>query len=154
MSQEKHETDDKTVVFTFLEVAARLVRRLDGSLSMTRGISFREYQILLELSKMHKESAMRVELAAAVGLTPSAVTRALRPLEKLGYVSTEKSERDARRSLATLTRGGRKLLSDCNAGVDSALAGLNLDSIDRDQLLEFLQGLIPAGSPRRGRPQI
>jgi len=40
-----------------------------------------------------------VDLAAAVGLTPSAVTRALRPLEKLGCVATQKSERDARRSL-------------------------------------------------------
>ena len=154
MSQEKDIADDKTVVFTFLEVAANLVRRLDGSLSMTRGVSFREYHMLLELSKMHAQSAMRVELASAVGLTPSAVTRALRPLEKLGYVSTEKSERDARRSLATLTRGGRKLLSDCNAAVDSTLADLNLESLDRSQLLQFLENLIPPGSPRRGRPNL
>ncbi len=149
MKNEKREADDKSVVFTFLDVAARLVRRLDGFLSMTRGISFREYHLLLELSKMQEATAMRVELANAVGLTPSAVTRALRPLEKLGYVTTKKSDRDARRSLASLTKGGRKLLSDCNAAVDSALEGLSLDSIDRDQLLTFLEGMIPPSSLRR-----
>src|SRR5262245_10484179 len=107
--------DDEMLVLTLLDAAAMVERRLDVALSHTRGISFSEYRLLRSLSTLHQGTVMRVELANAVGLTPSAITRALKPLEKLGYVSTEKSERDARRSLVSLTAGGVKLLADAQA---------------------------------------
>ena len=53
----------------------------------------------------------------AVGLTPSGVTRALKPMQKLGIVSTVKSKRDARLAIAALTPAGRELLGDASAVV-------------------------------------
>ncbi len=103
------------LILTLLSTAARVERRLDHALSSGRGISFTEYHLLRQLQITLGGSATRVGLASAVGLTPSAVTRALKPLEKIGLVVTEKSDRDARRSLATLTEAGEELLSDTDA---------------------------------------
>jgi len=107
--------DKNDQVFLLLKTATKVQRKLDSALSCTKGISFSEYQLLRQLSQMHKQTGTRVDLAQAVNLTPSAVTRALKPLEKLGIVITEKSDRDARRSMASLTEVGRELLSDAHA---------------------------------------
>lgn len=132
---------DEALVFALLDAAARVERRLDRLLSNTRGISFREYQLIRALSRLYDGSATRVELADAVGLTPSAVTRALKPIEKLGYVVTHKSARDARRSLAELTPAGRELLADAQGAVDDAIAGLGLDRLDGPSLAAALRAV-------------
>ena len=59
----------------------------------------------------------RVDLAEALGLTPSAVTRSLIPLEKIGLVSRQPDPRDARVGYAMLTKTGRRVL---NEALDSA----------------------------------
>ena len=140
-SRMTHDETNQGLTFALLETADRLERRLDRALSNTRGISFREYQLLRELSRLYEGTATRVDLAAAVGLTPSAVTRALKPLEKLGYVTTQKSDRDARRSLAMLTAGGRELLADAQAAVDDVIAELSFPSVNCQQLIRFLHAL-------------
>lgn len=126
-------------------------RHLDRALSNTRGISFSEYRLLRSLSSLHAGTAMRVELADAVGLTPSAVTRALRPLEKLGYVTSRKSERDARRSLVTLTSPGIDLLADAQGAMQDAISGLSAVQLDENQLSAFCDALLgkPAGIATR-----
>ena len=134
--------DKETLVLTLLESASLVERRLDRALSSIRGISFSEYRLLRSLSKLHGGTAMRVDLASSVGLTPSAVTRALKPLEKIGYVTTQKSDRDARRSLATLTSAGIELLSDAQSLLKDVIAELPLDPLDYEQLSEFHQGLV------------
>jgi len=102
----------------------RLERRLDSSLGSIRGVSFAEYRLLRALFDAPNSQASRVDLAHAVGLTASGVTRALRPLEKLGVVSTVKSDRDARLAIATLTAAGRELVNDASAVVDDTMAGV------------------------------
>lgn len=139
MSNDLHARE--ALVLTLLEASDRVERRLDRTLSNTRGISFREYLLLRTLSRAHDRAATRVDLASAVGLTPSAVTRALKPLEKLGCVVTHKSDRDARRSLAVLTSAGAELLDDAQAAVDDVLAGLAIDDAPSDVLLRFLEHL-------------
>jgi len=118
--------DKQTQVFSLLHAASKIERKLDQALSCTKGISFTEFYLLRQLSEMHQSSATRVDLAKAVRLTPSAVTRALKPLEKMGIVVTEKSDRDARRSLATLTPSGRELLQDANGIFKDAVGTIGL----------------------------
>lgn len=102
----------------------RLERRLDHSLAAIRGISLAEYRLLRALGDAPGSQASRVDLAEAVGLTPSGVTRALRPMEKLGIVSTVKSKRDARLAIAALTPAGRELLDDASGVVDDTMQAL------------------------------
>lgn len=112
----------RQLVFDLLAAASHVQSQLDRALSAMRGISLSEFQLLSALQAEHEATATRVDLARAVGLTPSGVTRALRPLEKLGYVSTKKDERDARRSLATLTKHGRTLVNQSAKVVDETIA--------------------------------
>ena len=67
----------------------------------------------------------------------------LKPLEKIGYVATEKGERDARQSVATLTPAGEELLRDANKLVLDEIAGLSIPRSVRAELTEVLSGLAP-----------
>ncbi len=96
-------------------------RRLDRHLGSIRGISLAEYRLLRALADAPQTRASRVALASLVGLTPSGVTRALRPLERFGYVATTKNDRDARLALATLTEAGRELVDDASGVIDDAM---------------------------------
>ena len=122
-----------------LHTAAVLTKRLDLSLSSIKGISFSEYQLLVALASRPGATATRVALAESVGLTPSGVTRALKPLEKLWFVETSKDERDARRSLATLTTAGQELATDAAGVVADVLDGIAaLDGLSDRERARFV----------------
>jgi len=86
--------------------------------------------------------ASRVDLAQTVGLTPSGVTRALRPMEKLGIVSTVKSKRDARLAIAALTPAGRELLEDASGVVDDTMKALLKRAPELASRADELTGLL------------
>jgi DNA-binding MarR family transcriptional regulator len=96
-------SSEQTLALAFAAAWNRLERRLDHSLGAIRGISLAEYRLLRALGDAPGSQASRVDLAQAVGLTPSGVTRALRPMEKLGIVSTVKSKRDAMEKLGIVS---------------------------------------------------
>jgi DNA-binding MarR family transcriptional regulator len=114
-------SSEQTLALAFSAAWNRLERRLDKSLGAIRGISLAEYRLLRALGDAPGSQASRVDLAEAVGLTPSGVTRALRPMEKLSIVSTVKSKRDARLAIAALTPAGRELLDDASGVVDDTM---------------------------------
>lgn len=134
-------TSNTNLIFTLLKAASRIERRLDRVLSATKGVSFTEYHLLNVLQEKHKGSATRVDLAMAVSLTPSAITRALKPLEKIGFVATEKSGHDARRSIATLTTAGSELLEDANKIVLDEIVLLALPDDGIEETLSVLNHL-------------
>lgn len=119
------------LVLSFAGAWSRLEKRLDAHLSGARGISFAEYRLLRALADAPGGASSRVDLATAVNLTPSGVTRALRPLEKIGVVETVSSDRDARLALAKLTRAGRELVSDASGVVDDVMGAL-LGRVDHE----------------------
>lgn len=118
--------DTQELVTTLLDAAATLTRRFDRSLSAIKGISFSEYQMLSALRDQPASTATRVDLAASISVTPSGVTRALKPLEKLGFVETVKDARDARKSLASLTPAGHELIRDADGVVQDTIEGLTV----------------------------
>ncbi|MBT8048278.1 MAG: winged helix-turn-helix transcriptional regulator [Xanthomonadales bacterium] len=119
-----------------------LEKRLDRVLGSIRGISFAEYRLMRALSAAPNAWASRVDLAQTVGLTPSGVTRALRPMEKLGYVTTAKSKRDARLALASLTPAGQDLVADASAVVDDIMKTILEQSPGTYARLDELLGLL------------
>jgi DNA-binding MarR family transcriptional regulator len=123
-------------ILQFLDTAASLERRLDKALSCTRGISFSEYRLLLALSKTIN-GLPRIDLANSVGLTASAVTRALKPLEKIGLVATHKSERDARQSLAVITVAGQELLADAEGILLDVFRQLSINKLSENKIADF-----------------
>lgn len=136
---------EQALALAFAASWSHLEKRLDSSLGAIRGISFAEYRLLRALSDAPNAWASRVDLAHAVGLTPSGVTRALRPMEKLGYVTTAKSKRDARLALASLTPPGRELVNDASGVADDLMKNI-LERSPRvathlDELLGLLEDL-------------
>ena len=114
-------TKEQAFALAFAAAWDRIQKRLDSSLGAIRGVSLAEYRLLRALADAPNAWASRVDLAHAVGLTPSGVTRALRPLEKLGLISTAKSKRDARLALASLTPAGQELVDDASAVVNDQM---------------------------------
>ena len=129
------------VVFSLLAAANGIEGRLNRVLSNVKGVSFTEYCLLKRLQECHNSAATRVDLAAAVKLTPSAVTRALKPLEKIGYVKTQKGERDARQSLAALSPAGAELLDDANRLINDEIDLLPMPDGISDEALKMLNDL-------------
>lgn len=99
-------------------VTTALVRRFDSALGSHHGISFSDYQILRHLDLAPGGRLRRVDLAECLGLTASAVTRALLPLEKIGLVGRESDPRDARVGFAIITPAGSELVGNAESVVD------------------------------------
>lgn len=131
----------ETTVLEFLETASKLERRLDRSLSI-RGISFSEFRLLRAMAEAKPSGLARIDLATTVGLTASAVTRALKPLEKIGCVTTQRNKRDARQSLTLITQAGLELLQDAQGALDDVLRGLPLNTLSRQQVRELRNRLV------------
>lgn len=80
--------------------------------------------ILLHLSRAPEQKLRRVDLAEKVGLSASAVTRKLAPLEKIGMVKREENARDARVSFVKLAKGGKKTLKEALNSAEMAASEL------------------------------
>src|SRR5215831_9397574 len=91
---------------------AAMVRRFDGRLGTLHGPSLGDFIFLLNLSRAPGGKLRRVDLADKLGLTASAVTRALIPLERIGLVTRQRDLRDARVGYAVLTEAGQRVLEE------------------------------------------
>jgi DNA-binding MarR family transcriptional regulator len=91
---------------------AAMARRFDGRLGTWHGLSFADFAVLLSLSRAPGGKLRRVDLAAGLGLTASAVTRTLIPLEKIGLVTRQRDPHDARVGYAALTKAGHRVLAE------------------------------------------
>ncbi|KOV60382.1 MarR family winged helix-turn-helix transcriptional regulator [Streptomyces sp. MMG1121] len=99
-----------------------LVRRFDARLSGLHGVSLADFTLLLRLGQAPGGRMRRVDLADALGLTASGVTRGLAPLERIGLVTREPDARDARVAYASLTATGRRRLPEMLATAEETAA--------------------------------
>ncbi|MFJ2576918.1 MarR family winged helix-turn-helix transcriptional regulator [Kitasatospora aureofaciens] len=104
--------DPLDTALRLVRAQATLVKRFDAGLSGLHGVSLSDFTMLLRLSEAPGGRMRRVDLAEALGLTASGVTRGLAPLERIGLVTREAAPRDARVAYAALTPTGRERLSE------------------------------------------
>lgn len=105
-------TNAITFCFTLAKFYTELSRRLDSRLG---GLGFHELIILFYLQQAEQQKMRRIDLAEAIGFTASGVTRLLLPMEKIGLVSRQINEHDARVSYVVLTKAGSNL---CKEGLE------------------------------------
>ena len=119
-----------------------MVKKADQQLSV-HGISFSEFGILHRLSQAPQQRLSRIELASAVGLSASGVTRLLHPLEKMMLVEKELNARDARVSLVKLSDSGQQIYQDAHQtfGFFASQFMSPLTSRQQDTLAELLARL-------------
>ncbi|SHE51803.1 MarR family winged helix-turn-helix transcriptional regulator [Streptoalloteichus hindustanus] len=130
--------DHLTLLLRLLSARNAVVRRFDADLAVL-GLGLTDFVILLRLGESPR--IRRVELAEQVGLTPSGVTRALVPLERLGLVTRERDERDARLGPAVLTPRGEQLLAEARKRARHLADEVVGDDWDEGELTAFAAAL-------------
>jgi DNA-binding MarR family transcriptional regulator len=115
-------------------------RRFDGRLG---GLGWSEFIILYRLSCSQDEKMRRIDLAEAVGLTASGVTRLLLPMEKIGLVKKETNEHDARVSMVKLASGGKRKLDEAMERAEAYIEDIvpNVKMKDIEDFVSFLTGI-------------
>lgn len=125
---------------------SQLSRRFDGRLA---SLGLTEFIILHQLSQAPQHKLRRVDLAEQVGLTASAITRLLAPMEKIGLVSKEANEFDARVSFVVLAPGGRQMFEESIENAE-ALAEALLQSHHKKSIETANDVLLGIGGTIRG----
>lgn len=124
-------------VLAFTSLHTHFIRRIERPLS-AHGLSFSEFLVLRALHAAPDHTLRRGDLAEAVGLTASGVTRLLQPMEKIGLVGKEPHPRDARMSLVTLTEAGASIYADASTRF-AEVAGELTAPLAPEQLTTFVQ---------------
>ncbi|MCE3030173.1 MarR family winged helix-turn-helix transcriptional regulator [Streptomyces sp. CMSTAAHL-2] len=117
-------SDALDAALRLVRAQAALVRRFDARLGGLHGVSLADFTLLLRLGQAPGGRMRRVDLAEALGLTASGVTRALAPLERIGLVTREPDARDARVAYASLTGTGRARLKEMLATAEETAEDL------------------------------
>lgn len=115
------DADRQQAWYGFLRTHADVVRALDRELQAACGISFGDYDVLVTLANGPAEGLRMGQLAEAIVLSPSGVTRVVDRLERAGLV--ERRAENRRIVRAALTAQGRARLETA--------APVHLDGIQR-----------------------
>jgi len=89
--------------------------RLSGEFSAVHGLSVNEFFLLMHLAQATSNRLARVELAKRMHVSASTVTRMVAPMEKIGLVTREVDERDARFAFVAITKTGTTRLDEARA---------------------------------------
>jgi DNA-binding MarR family transcriptional regulator len=96
----------------FLRGHARIVRALDTELEREHGLPLTSYDVLIQLSLAPDRRLRMFELADAIVLSRSGLTRLVERLERDGLVERERGEVDLRQMYARLTDRGLEVLTE------------------------------------------
>ena len=127
-----------------LRAHAATVRCLSAGLLERHGLSINDYEALHALAGTEHGYLKRVDLARALGLTPSGITRLLEGLEDAGLVERASCPTDLRVTYARLTGRGASVLAAAARDHEEAIAAFfeqTLCAEDVDALAELLAGL-------------
>jgi DNA-binding MarR family transcriptional regulator len=90
----------------FLRAHAAVTRELSARLEAAHGLTLSDFDVLVQLYHAPGRELRRVDIARAVLLTASGITRLLDGLERAGWVEKRACKSDARVSYAVLTEAG------------------------------------------------
>jgi DNA-binding MarR family transcriptional regulator len=131
----------------FLHVHAVLTRELDEELRRSSGLPLSSYDVLVNLESAPDRQMRMSELADAVLLSRSGLTRLVERLEREGLLARADCPSDARGSLAVLTDEGMQRLAQARKthlrGVRERFLSTFSDE-ELEQLGEFWRRILPA----------
>jgi DNA-binding MarR family transcriptional regulator len=111
-----------------LRTHAQLVRELDAELSAAHGLPLSSYEVLLKLAGAAGGRMRMSEIADAVLLSRSGLTRLIDRLDREGLVQREACHDDARGQWAVLTERGRSRFTEAQ---QTHLAGVRRRFLDQ-----------------------
>jgi DNA-binding MarR family transcriptional regulator len=131
---------------TLVIAHSRLFRALDEQMSAEHGRSLGDYDVLVQLASAPGQSLRMCDLASAVLLSPSGLSRRVERLERDGLVERRRAEGDGRNIEATLTSAGRRLFRRLQTTHHEGIKELFADEFsdgELDALSELLGRLEP-----------
>ena len=129
---------------------AAVRRSVAARLQENHGLTINDYEALLLLSRADGRSMRRVDLAKALQLSASGVTRLLEGLESQELVARKLCERDGRVTYAVLTEAGQSKLEQASGSHVAAVRAVFEERYTRaelDTLARLLARLHAPGAP-------
>lgn len=117
----------------FLRAHARLVRRLDEELRAEHDMPLGTFDVLIQLSRAPESRLRMRDLADAIVLSRSGLTRLVDRLVRDGLVKREKCGEDQRGAFAVLTPAGRRALEQALPTHLAGVRRLFLAQLDRPE---------------------
>jgi DNA-binding MarR family transcriptional regulator len=118
----------------FLKAHSAISRQLERDLAAGHALTLSDYDVLLQLSHAPDQRLRPVEIARAVLLTRSGITRLIQGLERAGYVERMECPGDARGFLVALTPPGLELVRRARTTHLERVAELFSDRYSDDEL--------------------
>jgi DNA-binding MarR family transcriptional regulator len=118
---------------------AALIKDLSASLARQHDLTINGYEALLLLAGAEDNRMRRIDMADALMLSPSGITRLLDGLGKQGYVERQNCPTDARVGWAVLTDAGRAKFEEASATHQEDIRRAVADRFDADELAKLTQ---------------
>ena len=121
----------------FIRAHSSIVRELDAELRAAHGLPLSSFDVLVQLSLASNGRMQMHELAEAVHISRSGLTRLVDRLERQGLIERHRGERDPRRVFACITRSGLERLAETTP---THLAGVRrrfLERLTRTQMSQL-----------------
>ncbi|GGP60836.1 MarR family winged helix-turn-helix transcriptional regulator [Saccharothrix coeruleofusca] len=122
---------------SFLRAHARLTRILEAELIAEQRLSLAAYDVLIQLAEAAQYRLRMTELADAVLLSRSGVTRLVDRLERSGLVLRERADGDGRGVVAVLTQQGMERLRTASGTHLAGVARHFADALEPPDLEAF-----------------
>jgi len=130
-----------------LKAHAHLIRELDEELRDRHNFTLGDFDVLVNLANAPGQRRRMCELADAVLLSPSGLSRRVDRLERTGYVQRARAAGDARNIEAGLTVAGKRLLRRLRGTHRAGIRERFVDRFSAEELetLRELLGRLGAG---------
>jgi DNA-binding MarR family transcriptional regulator len=125
---------------------------LDGELLQAQGLGLTEYSVLMNLSEQPGRSMRMSELANAVMISASGLTRVVERLTRQGLAERVKAGTDGRGQLAVLTPAGFARLEQAYPTLLAAVREHVMDHLADFDLAAFTHAMAGIAEPEMGPP--
>ncbi|MDQ3910948.1 MAG: MarR family transcriptional regulator [Actinomycetota bacterium] len=121
----------------FIRAHASIVKELDAELRAAHGLPLSSFDVLVQLSLAANGRMQMYELAEAVHISRSGLTRLADRLERQGLIERHRDERDPRRVFAYITRSGLERLAETTPTHLTGVRRRFLERLSRTQVRQL-----------------
>ena len=141
------ETEIRTWI-RFLATHSAITRELEAQLMGAHGLTLSDYDVLVQLARAPERKLRNIDLAKAVVLTRSGVTRLVDGLEKDGLVARSSCPSDKRGSFVALTERGLDRLRSATGTHVAGVRELFVERLGQEgvEQMDALLRTLPSGA--------
>jgi DNA-binding MarR family transcriptional regulator len=121
----------------FIRAHSSIVKELDAELQAAHGLPLSSFDVLVQLSLAPNGRMQMSELAEAVHLSRSGLTRMVDRLERQGLLERHKGERDPRQVFACITKTGLERLAETTPTHLAGVRRMFLERLSQPQVKQL-----------------